>query len=101
MIQAKAFHQRLPVAMAALGMVGGLVAFAAEQPAQTGVHTASQAESGRAVYRCWCANRYQARGNPRPGAASLNDGVRVWQTSGRSSDSGCCTRNGRQAEIVS
>ena len=65
MIQAKAFHRRLPVATAALGMVVGLVAFAAEQPAQTGVHTASQAESGRAVYTRSCAicHRTDLQGN--------------------------------------
>ena len=65
MIHTKAFHRRLPLATAALGMVVGFVDFAAAQPAQTGVHTARQAESGRAVYTRSCAicHRTDLQGN--------------------------------------
>ena len=68
MISAQDLHRRLLVATTALCIAGGLtgpVAFAAEQPAQDGIHTASQAENGRAVYTRSCAicHRTDLQGN--------------------------------------
>ncbi len=68
MISAKNLHRRLPAATAALCIAGGLtvpVAFAAGQPAQDAIHTASQAENGRAVYTRSCAicHRTDLQGN--------------------------------------
>ena len=53
------------VAMAVAGGFLGPITLAAQQPAQDGVHTASQAENGRAVYTRSCANchRTDLRGN--------------------------------------
>ena len=66
MISTSCFPRRLAAAVAAVaaaaafapGAAGGLpgpLALAAGQPAQDGVHTASQAENGRAVYTRSCA----------------------------------------------
>ena len=68
MISARNLHRRLPAATAALCIAGGLtvpVAFAAGQPAQDAIHTASQAENGRAVYTRSCAicHRTDLQGN--------------------------------------
>ena len=68
MISAQGLHRRLLVATAALCIAGGLtgpVAFAAGQPAQDGIHTAGQAETGRAVYTRSCAicHRTDLQGN--------------------------------------
>ena len=68
MISPQDLRRRLLVATAALCIAGGLtgpVAFAAGQPAQDGIHTASQAENGRAVYTRSCAicHRTDLQGN--------------------------------------
>ena len=68
MISPQDLHRRLLVATAALCIAGGLtgpVAFAAGQPAQDGIHTAGQAENGRAVYTRSCAicHRTDLQGN--------------------------------------
>ena len=68
MISAKNLHRRLSAATATLGVAGGLLgpaAFAAGQPARDGIHTASQAENGRAVYTRSCAicHRTDLQGN--------------------------------------
>ncbi|MCY4511169.1 MAG: cytochrome c, partial [Acidobacteria bacterium] len=68
MISAKNLHRRLSAATATLGVAGGLLgpaAFAAGQPARDGIHTAGQAENGRAVYTRSCAicHRTDLRGN--------------------------------------
>ena len=68
MISAQDLHRRLLIATAALCIAGGLtgpVAFAAGQPAQDGIHTAGQAENGRAVYTRSCAicHRTDLQGN--------------------------------------
>ncbi|MCY4120519.1 MAG: hypothetical protein OXG72_06310, partial [Acidobacteria bacterium] len=68
MISAQDSHRRLLVATAALCVAGGLtapVALAAGQPAQDGIHTAEQAENGRADYTRSCAicHRTDLRGN--------------------------------------
>jgi len=58
MISAQDSHRRLLVATAALCIAGGLTApvpLAAGQPAQDGIHTAEQAENGRADYTRSCA----------------------------------------------
>ncbi len=81
MISAKQLHRRLSAATVTLGVAGVLIgpaAFAAGQPARGGVHTASQAESGRAVYTRSCAicHRTDLQGNfespPLAGANFLN-----------------------------
>ncbi len=60
---------RLPATTALLGVAGGFffgaAAFAAGQPAESGVHTARQAENGRAAYVRSCAicHRTDLRGN--------------------------------------
>ena len=61
-------HRRLSAATVTLGVAGVLIgpaAFAAGQPARAGVHTANQAESGRAVYTRSCAicHRTDLQGN--------------------------------------
>ena len=68
MISAQDLHRRLLVATAALCIAGGLtapVALAAGQPEQDGIHTAEQAENGRADYTRSCAicHRTDLRGN--------------------------------------
>ena len=70
MISTSDFFRRLAVTTAAatLGVGVGLteqVAFAAGQPAQDGIHTAEQAENGRAAYTRSCAicHRTDLRGN--------------------------------------
>ena len=74
-------HRRLSAATVTLGVAGVLIgpaAFAAGQPARAGVHTANQAESGRAVYTRSCAicHRTDLQGNfespPLAGANFLN-----------------------------
>ena len=81
MISANDLHRRLSAATATLGVAGGLLGlgtFAAEQPARIGVHTANQAENGRAVYTRSCAicHRTDLQGNfeapPLAGANFLN-----------------------------
>ena len=72
---------RLPATTALLGVAGGFffgaAAFAAGQPAESGVHTARQAENGRAAYVRSCAicHRTDLRGNfeapPLAGASFL------------------------------
>ena len=62
------YLHRLPAATALLGVAGGLfgaAAFAAAQAAPSGVHTARQAENGRAAYTRSCAicHRTDLRGN--------------------------------------
>ena len=68
MIAARDFHRCLSTAAAMLGIAGGSlgqVANAAAQPAPVGVHTASQAETGRAAYTRSCAicHRTDLQGN--------------------------------------
>ena len=68
MISAKDFHWRLAVAAATVGVAGvfpGPVALGAGQPARIGIHTATQAENGRAVYTRSCAicHRTDLQGN--------------------------------------
>ena len=68
MISAQDPHRRLLATTAALCIAGGLTApaaFAAGQPAQDGIHTAEQAENGRADYTRSCAicHRTDLRGN--------------------------------------
>ena len=71
MISAKDFLRgpaAVAAATAALALCGGFLgplAFAAQQPAQGGIHTASQADSGRDVYTRSCASchRTDLRGN--------------------------------------
>ena len=68
MISAQDLHRRLLVATAALCIAGSLtapVALAAGQPAQDGIHTAEQAENGRADYTRSCAicHRTDLQGN--------------------------------------
>ena len=68
MISPQDLHRRLLAATAALCIAGGLtapVAFAAGQSAQDGIHTAEQAENGRADYTRSCAicHRTDLRGN--------------------------------------
>ena len=81
MISANDLYRRLSAATATLGVAGGflgLVTFAAGQPARIGVHTATQAENGRAVYTRSCAicHRTDLQGNfeapPLAGANFLN-----------------------------
>ena len=81
MISANDLYRRLSAATATLGVAGGLLGlgtFAAEQPARIGVHTATQAENGRAVYTRSCAicHRTDLQGNfeapPLAGANFLN-----------------------------
>ena len=66
MTSATNLHRRLPVTTAALCFALGLGgSFAAGQPAQDAIHTASQAENGRAVYTRSCAicHRTDLQGN--------------------------------------
>ena len=70
MIFANCFLRRLAVTTAAATLSGGVgltdqVAFAAGQPAQDGIHTAEQAENGRADYTRSCAicHRTDLQGN--------------------------------------
>ena len=68
MISAQDLHRRLLAATAALCIAGGLtapVALAAGQPERDGIHTAEQAENGRAVYTRSCAicHRTDLQGN--------------------------------------
>ena len=59
MIPSKECGLLRPVAAAALGIVVGFVALAAEQPAATGVYTVGQARDGRAVFERDCASCHQ------------------------------------------
>ena len=55
---ARATHvpPRLTVATAALGLAAGVTVVVAQQPAPSSVHTADQAQAGRALYESACAS---------------------------------------------